>query len=205
MPSNIKAVIWDMGGVLLRTDDKQSRAQIGRKYGMSADEVADLVFNQEASFKASLGLASEDEIWEHVALKLNLDEKELPEFKEAFWAGDQFDTDLINFIRSLRPTYKTALLSNAWAGAWRALTEKYNCIDVFDVAVISAEVGMMKPDPGIYGLVLAKLGVLPNQAIFIDDMQANVDAANQVGIHGIRFVSTSQVLTDIKSLLNSHL
>ena len=204
MSSIIKAVIWDMGGVILRTDDQSSREQLGRKYGLTTNELIDLVFFQEASIKASLGLGTEEMIWSNVAETLNLDKMQLSEFKEAFWRGDQLDTKLIDFIKELRPKYKTALLSNAWAGARKVLTEAYKCINIFDVAVISAEVGIMKPDPEIYRLVLEKLEVLPEQSIFIDDTLINVAAANQIGINGIQFLSTPQVLRDIRSLLDSH-
>lgn len=202
MPSQIKAVIWDMGGVILRTDEKKYRAQLGRKYGLSTDEVDELVFNQKASMQASLGLDSEEKIWENVAKTLNLNKKDLSKFRENFWRGDRVDVGLVNFIDNLRPKYKTALLSNAWVGARKTLTEKYDCIHIFDVTVISAEVGVMKPDPKIYYLVLEKLKVLPEQSIFVDDSSINVEAANQIGIHGIRFLSTPQVLGEIQSLLN---
>lgn len=204
MGLTIKAIIWDMGGVLLRTDDKTSRTELGKKYSLTAEQVADLVFNQEVSLKASLGKANEDNIWQNVAEKLHLDPHQLEEFRTAFWAGDHLDTRLTAFITSLRPAYKTALLSNAWAGARRTLTETYHCIDIFDEVVISAEVGVMKPDPAIYHLVIRKLGIEPTEAVFIDDVQVNIDAANQVGIHGIRFISTDQVIRDVTEKLDSH-
>lgn len=193
-----------MGGVLLRTDDKTSRTELGKKYSLTAEQVADLVFNQEVSVLASIGKANEENIWQHVAEVLHLDPTQLEGFRTAFWAGDHLDTKLTSFIASLRPAYKIALLSNAWAGARRTLTETYHCIDLFDVAVISAEVGFMKPDPRIYHLVIEKIGITPKEAIFIDDVQVNIDAANKVGIHGIRFISTDQVIRAIAGRLDSH-
>lgn len=192
-----------MGGVILRTIDKEYRAQLGLTYGLTFEQVDDLVFNQKASKQASLGLGSEEQIWQNVATTLDLDEEQLNDFRTAFWRGDRLDTDLVDFIDGLRPKYKTALLSNAWAGARKMLTERYNCIHIFDVAVISAEVGVMKPSPEIYRLVLEKLSVLPGQSIFIDDSLINVEAANQIGIHGIQFLTTHQVLDEIHSLINS--
>jgi len=177
MPSNIRAIIWDMGGVLLRTDDSSSRTQLARKYNLTLEELNKLVFAQEVSYLASLGKATEDDIWNEVAKKLSLDKKDLGEFLKMFWAGDNLDRGLIDFIRSLRPEFRTGLLSNAWLGTRRTLTETYKCIDAFDSVVISAEIGIMKPDPRIFDLILRQMKVKANQAIFVDDTLENVTAA----------------------------
>jgi HAD superfamily hydrolase (TIGR01509 family) len=108
----------------------------------------------------------------------------------------------VNFLRSLKPQVKTGLLSNAWPGARKALTELYPCIDAFDVAVISAEVGLMKPFEEIYRLILHKLEITPQEAVFVDDMPVNVEAANTIGIHGIQFTNSQDTIDAVKKVLD---
>jgi len=111
------------------------------------------------------------------------------------------DTELVSYIRRMRGRYKTALLSNASAEFAEILHTKFGLGDCFDVTIVSGQVGMMKPDPAIYGLALERLGVAPHQAVFVDDMPENVEGAKTVGMHAIRFTTRDGVLTDLDALL----
>lgn len=75
----------------------------------------------------------------------------------------------------------TALLSNSWGNDY----PRDGWDDMFDVVVISGEVGMRKPEPRIYQYTLAQLGVAAHEAVFVDDIKVNVDAAVAVGMVGI--------------------
>jgi putative hydrolase of the HAD superfamily len=81
------------------------------------------------------------------------------------------------------------------------LTKKYACIDAFDVSMFSYEVGMAKPDPSIYYLILNRLHVAPSEAIFVDDFSANIQAASEVGIHAVHFLNREQAIAEIRGLL----
>ncbi len=200
--NNIKAVIFDMGGVLLRTEDPSFREQAGKPYHMDALQLANFVFGSEAGLQATMGLLDDAALYQEIGKQLNLSGDGLQDFITLFWKGDKLDDDLVNFLRSLRPQFKTGLLSNAWPGARKALTELYPCIDAFDVAVISAEVGLMKPFEEIYRLILQKMDIKPQEAIFVDDMPVNVEAANKIGIHGIQFTDPQATIDTVTKLLN---
>jgi putative hydrolase of the HAD superfamily len=73
--------------------------------------------------------------------------------------------------------------------------------DAFDTLVISAEVGVMKPELKIYRIALEQLKVKSNEAVFVDDMPANVEAARTLGMQGILFESPEQTLAKLKELL----
>jgi putative hydrolase of the HAD superfamily len=79
----------------------------------------------------------------------------------------------------------------------------YRFLDIFDVAVFSAEVKLAKPDPKIYELALAKLAVNAEEAVFVDDVSDNIEAARAVGMHGIQFKTVNQVLSELNALLNT--
>ena len=188
----IRAVIWDMGGVLVRTEDMTPRDHLAQCYGMALKELYTLVFDSEAAVKATRGELPESAVWEYVAKRLNLGPNELAAFMKEFWAGDNIDAELYQFVKGLRTKFKTGLLSNAWSEAHAVLDSRFHMLDVFDVLIFSAEVHLAKPDPRIYQLILRKLGVQPEEAIFVDDFQANIDAAIALGIHGVHFENSLQ-------------
>jgi len=203
MTNTIKAVIWDMGGVLLREEDPIPREKLAAEYGISVNRLYELVFQSESSKLAGLGEISEEEHWNRVAQTIGIPPDRLGDFQTRFWAGDRVDPQLSDFISGLKGEYRTALLSNAWSGTRKALDEYYGCLDLFHHIIISAEVKLAKPDPAIYCETLQLVEVKPGEAIFVDDLQENVDAANELGIHGIRFHKADQAIADVRKLLNS--
>jgi len=201
MEKDIKAIIFDMGGVILRTEDKSSRTALAQRFGLTRGEIEDLVFNSPSAIAATVGQIGEREHWQIVWDSLKVAEEERPACEAAFWDGDVLDGDLLDFLRSQQGKRTTALLSNAWPGARDALTYHYPCIDAFDVSVFSYEVKLAKPDPAIYRLILDRVGVQPQQAIFLDDNIDNIASAGKMGIHAIRFLNTTQALSEIRSLI----
>jgi epoxide hydrolase-like predicted phosphatase len=197
---HIKAVIFDMGGVLLRTEDQTNRVQLAERLGVPVRHVYDTVFNSETALQATVGTLKEDEHWTSVAEVFGLDDDELADFRKAFWSGDQLDETLVNFIRSLRPHYKTALLSNAWSGT-RENVAVHEFLDAFDITIFSAEIGMAKPNADIYEYMLEKLGVEANEAVFVDDVEKNIDGARATGMYAIQFMNTRQTIQDLIELL----
>ncbi len=199
--SNIKAIIFDMGGVILRTYDYSSREATAKKLGLSEEAYEALVFSSPSGMDATLGRIDEREHWRIVWQTLNVSPALQPEYETAFWAGDQLDDHLIDYLRSQKGEFTTALLSNAWSNARQMLTDKYQCMDAFDISVFSCEVGLAKPDPAIYTLILDRVGVAPEQAIFVDDNKDNIESAAAMGIHVIRYVNTDQTIREINELL----
>lgn len=194
----IKAVIFDMGGVILRTMDRSTRTTLAAHFGLSCDDLEIFVFGNDTAAKATLGAIPEEAHWQAVGAHFGLDDKQMIDFQMKFWDGDAIDQELRRFIDSLRPKHHTALLSNAFGNARTMLNTSFpGTLEVFDTIIFSAEVGLAKPDPRIYHLVLDKVQVEPSEAIFVDDVRANIDAANSVGIHGIRFQNAQQAMKDV--------
>jgi epoxide hydrolase-like predicted phosphatase len=198
----IRAIIWDMGGVLVRTEDKTPRERLAQRYGMTLKEIYALVFDSEIAIQATVGELPESAVWEYVAKSLNLDPAGLAGFMREFWSGDNLDAELYQFVKKMRTSYKIGLLSNAWSGARTVLDNRYHMLDVFDGSIFSAEVGLAKPAPQIYRLILEKLGVRAQEAIFVDDFQANVDAANALGIHAVHFENSLQARQAVLQILD---
>jgi epoxide hydrolase-like predicted phosphatase len=198
----IRAVVFDVGGVLLRTEDPAPRRALEQRLGLPAGALADLVFNNPVSLAASVGKATPREIWEYVGRKLGLGPESLEEVQREFWAGDRWDQALIGFIKGLRPQKRTAVLSNAWSDAREAFGPLV-ASGAFEAIFISAEEGLMKPDPKFFGLALDRLDVRPEEAVLVDDTPANLQSASVLGIRTVPFTNTEEVLAELSRMLES--
>ncbi len=181
-----EAVVFDVGGVIVRTQDLEPRSKWEKRLGLGPWGLAKAVFESDTSYRASIGKAAVSEIWRDVGARFGLGDSDVAALQRDFWAGDRVDQELVAFIRSLRPQYKTALLTNAWPDARQVLTNRYH-LDVVDTIVISAEEGVLKPDPRIYQIALARLGVQADRAVFVDDVMQNVEGARAIGMRAMRF------------------
>jgi len=193
---SIKALIFDFGGVLVRTDDWSARYAWEDRLGLSRGELNNIVFNSQPARNATIGIGSETDVWNHVQKVLGLNTAELVELQKDFWSKDSLDERLVNFILESRPLFKTAILSNAWSNA-RTLFLEFGLDKIFDEIFISAEVGIKKPDQAIFDLVVRQLAVKPAEVIFVDDFSENIEAAKTVGMQAILFQSTGQVVSEI--------
>ena len=200
----IKAIIFDLGGVLLRTADYAPREKLATRLGMNRYELEEFIFGGESGDRAQRGEISVQEHWKNLRHQINYSPVEFKALLDEFFAEDVLDNPLIDYVRKLHQTYKTALLSNAWDDLRHVISEKWHFEDAFDTIIISAEVCITKPDTRIFQLALTQLGVEANQAIFVDDMKRNVEGAMDVGIKAIQFQTSRQIRLDIERLLNSH-
>jgi epoxide hydrolase-like predicted phosphatase len=183
----VQAVIFDYGGVLMRTADPAPRQELEQRFGLPPGGASRLVFGSPRWDEAQLGRIDSVEFWADVGQRLDLDAGRLEEFRRAFWAGDRLDGDMVALIRHLREAgYRTALLSNNPADL-RQRVQELGIADAFDVVVISGDEGLMKPDPAIFERTLVRVGVRAERAVFVDDSQVHVAAARQVGLQATRF------------------
>ncbi len=198
---SIRAVYFDLGGVLVRTEDRTPRTQLAQSVGLGYRGLEAVVFGSETASQASVGAISEEAHWQSVLQSLHLPESEKERVYETFFGGDVIDRPLLDFVNALRPRLKTGLISNAWDGlrAW-ACSEGID--NAFDSLTISAEVGFAKPDPQIYEYALQALGVRPEETIFFDDMPANIQGANALGMHGFVFHGSEEAIAEIHNWID---
>ncbi len=198
---SIKALIFDFGGVLSRTENHNPRIELAKRFGLEEHDLEKLVFASPSSKRASIGELSVDDHWREVALALKVNPDEVNQIRDQFFAGDQLDQELVIYLRQMGKTYKIGLLSNAWGDLRSSLNHSLHILNIFDDVVISSEIGIMKPDQRIFLLAAEKLQVANNQVIFVDDTPENVDAARSLGMFGIQFQTTKQTLADISKII----
>ena len=196
---SIRAVIFDIGGVLVQQVDQSRTRYWEIRLNLAEGLLSRSIWNMPISLQVEIGLASEDDVWAAVADRFELDPIDLAALRGDFFGGSEWNDPLIEYARSLRARYKTGIISNAWPAALAGVKPWVNG-DAFDDLIFSAEVGLAKPDRRIYDLALDRLLVQPAEAIFIDDVQGNVEAAQAIGMQGIRFVNTEQTIADIERI-----
>ncbi|HKJ27111.1 MAG TPA: HAD family phosphatase [Anaerolineales bacterium] len=198
----IKAIIWDVGGVLERTLDFGPRAALAARFGWDMNDLMDLFFGKRDDYRIQLGKVSRKAHLENIAQALGVPDTEIPKIWGGFFAGDKLDYALVDEIRTLKAHYTTAILSNYGKILRKQVEQEWQIGDAFDHLIISAEVGVMKPDPAIFQIALEKIGCQPQEAVFLDDVLENIKAAQAVGLHAIWFKSPEQALAELHNLLN---
>ncbi|MER6993973.1 HAD family phosphatase [Saccharopolyspora hirsuta] len=105
---------------------------------------------------------------------------------------------MLDLVRALRAGgVRTALLSNSWGNDY-----PWDLLDgLFDVAVISADVRLRKPDPRIYRLVLDRLDLPAEQAVLVDDGAPNVEAAERLGMRAVLHTGAAETRARLAQLV----
>jgi putative hydrolase of the HAD superfamily len=198
----IQAVFFDLGGVILRTEYQAPRQQLAERLGLEYDDLDRIVFNSESGMQAATGAITSQQHWEAVMKRLKRPLEELELIRDEFFAGDIIDRDIVNFLRSLHGTHKTGLISNNWSDL-RDYLVREKIIDAFDHIIISAEVGVAKPEPEIFRIALDQAGVKPEEAVFVDDFYVNIEGCEKVGMKGVLFKDAQIAMQQLKDLLST--
>lgn len=196
----ISAVIFDVGGVLLRTEDGAPRRALENRLGLAHGQAEQLVFNSDKGRAAQLGQISAAELWAWVGDYFGLDEAGLVRFQQEFFGGDRLNRPLLELVHALHGRYQTAIISNFMDNLTEVITDRFPIAPAFDLIVGSAYEGVMKPDAEIFNRTLARLGVPPAQAVFVDDFLHNIAGARAAGLQTIHYTPTTNVAAKLAKL-----
>ena len=196
-----KVVIFDWGGVLMRTETYAPRHAWDARLGLAQGSVERVVHGLPSWRGAQLGTTSLDHYWRDVAQELGLDDKTLGELQRDFYSSDMLDESLIALIRNLR-TERTSvgLLSNNIL-TLRDEMATLGVDELFEPIVISAEIGVMKPDAGAYEAILEAMNIQAAKALFVDDFSHNVEGARAIGMAAVHFRLTMDLEAHIREWL----
>ncbi len=197
----LKAVIFDVGGVLIRTQSRAGREKWATRFDMDSWDFENFVFRSESGVQSELGQKSVKAHWQWLGEYFELSEADLIAMRQDFFAGDIMNKPLVAQAQRLGEAgYTMGLLSNFGDNARQTWTDIYPFIENFSGIIISAEVGVVKPDPKIYQLAVESVGVQPEEAVFIDDFIQNIEGAKQAGLQTIHFTDpqlVQQTLTEM--------
>jgi len=196
----IRAVFFDFGGVIMRTEFQSPRQKLAERFNMDYDEIDRAVFGSDSARRASVGEITEEAHWAAILKRFKQPASEMQVFRSQFFGGDVIDRKLVEYIRSLHGEFHTGLISNAWSGLREFITRE-KLVDLFDTVIISAEIGVVKPSAKIYEVALEQAKVSAGEAVFVDDVQVNIEACEKVGMKGILFNDFEKFLSRLNHLL----
>lgn len=183
----IKNVIFDMGNVLMDFSpsvqlDASCRSEEAKEY------VGRELFGGEEWVQRDLGKISVEQLYEGVAKRVP--EEYHADLKRCIDIWQNFMTPLDgakDFLQRVKEKgYKIFILSNASEDFYNYFPKYYD-LELFDGVVVSADIHVIKPDKEIYLYLLRKYGLKPEECLFTDDREDNVQGAESVGIKGFLF------------------
>jgi putative hydrolase of the HAD superfamily len=198
-PGAYAAVFFDFGGVLT-TPVWDSFASFCRSEGLHPDSIKNLFRNDPEALKElrqlETGEISEDEFEQRFGRRLGLKDPE--HLIDSMFEGMEPDPAMVSAVKELRAGgMLTGLISNSWS------TSHYDrklLAELFDTAVISAEVHLHKPQPEIYLLAANRLGVRPAECIFVDDLRENCEGAEAVGMTAVLHRDAAETIPKLGAL-----
>lgn len=195
----IKSVVFDWGGVLIKNPCDTMFQYCADVLQVPIHEFQQICEGFVSDFQK--GLISEEQLWEAVCSELGCKKSALSSLWEAaFTASYVENTEMFLLASHLKKDgYRIGLLSNMEVPAMRFFhTQHYT---IFDITVFSCLEGTWKPEERIYRILLQRLGVQPEEVVFIDDKQEYITAAQKVGLNAILFKKYSQVHETLSLLL----
>jgi len=186
-PSELRAVVFDFGGVLwdMRWDVAR---ELDRVHALPRSSVFDTLYRCDAwrDVERGKGDAAAWRAAAHRELESRAG-RPLPPLHDEWRQAQVAIGPNLGLVRALRRVFKLSILSNADRSLRHRLEHELAIHDLFDDIVCSAEVGLAKPDPAVFRLACERLGLAPAECVFVDDYEVNVDAAREVGMRALLF------------------
>lgn len=186
----IKLIIFDFSKVCFNDEEAPYVTEFAKKNNLPLEEFEKYYYS--LAEKSEGGEILGVDVWKLIAKKYNLDIspkeiiKEMSGKKEAYW-------DVIKFASELRKNYKVSYYTNYPKDYWAEVALRFDLKPYFDYGIVSYEVKARKPQTSGFKLLLKHYDITPEEAIFIDDKEANVKAAESIGIKGLHLTDRSKL------------
>jgi putative hydrolase of the HAD superfamily len=201
----IRDIVFDLGNVLLRVNRPETYLRL-TPY-LPGDRARLLRENPKAFERLFHGPIGELETgritfdrFQHQVeeiLGMHMDPKE---FRFAYCDAFTLDVEMVRLGKALSARYRTWLASNTSEADYRYILDRFPDVTFYRSAALSYELGVMKPAKAYFEKAMEQFGIEPKAAIFIDDREENVQAAIQVGLHGIVFRGYPGLLAKLEKL-----
>jgi putative hydrolase of the HAD superfamily len=200
--SPIRAVILDFGEVLCLRPDPEIMARMARILGIEPESFLERYVESRGPYDQ--GLLTPEEYWNRfaegagISADAGLIEK-LRAMDLAMWS--RMNAEMIDWLKTLHEAgLTTALLSNMQHDMAAHARKNFAWLQNFDHQLLSCELRLIKPDVEIFERTIERIGARPEQALFVDDRKANVEAAKATGLRAIQFVSVGELRSDLREI-----
>ncbi|MCD6577462.1 MAG: HAD family phosphatase [Anaerolineaceae bacterium] len=196
----IKAVIWDLSGVVLHTVKGTFYSLMAERLGAPLKDVERLMSSTENKLW-DLGEMTDDTFYTFILKGLNMPMEKKSILRKFVLDDFYIDQEILAYIKKIHKSFTTVLLTNFPKHVHDFMKTDWIVDGAFDHIIASCDVKLIKPDPAIYKLTLARIGCQAEESVFIDDWEKNVKAAEKLGIIGIIYQSQSQIINDLDAIL----
>ena len=200
---DIRAIFFDVGGVILKTFDGVDHPGIEQRFGLEPKSLRLMVYRDSRYADFQVGKCSYDE-WVasiRAAMDAQIPDKAADVLRAFFESDHLLNPDMVALVRSLHGKYTLGIISNTVPGMEDRMQERIpDLIGLFEVRVGSGDVGLAKPDPAIFHHAMDAAGVAPAQSVFTDDYNKHADAARALGMHAFHFTGYDQFVQDLRSI-----
>lgn len=194
----VKAIIFDLGGVLFTNGTAGFVKKITMRCGRDESMVRDVLDGALGSLYREAKI-SREEFWRRAIEALGLREK--MELLESEWiASYELIEGTKKIVETLARTYKVYFLSDNVRERVEQLEQKHHFLSLFSGGIFSHEVGIRKPDPRLYRMILDLAHTDPTEAIYIDDKPHLLSPAQALGMKTLVFTTPEQLREDLKTL-----
>lgn len=200
--STVRNVVMDLGGVMLEWNPDQLLMPFEPHPALRARLRASIFGPDWHLFDR--GRLTEIELIERLELRTGQTRERLFAIVAGVRESLCEKSETVELVRALRLRgFDIYCLSNMPGPIYQHLLRRHTFWDVFRGVVVSGEIQLMKPEPEIYRHLLDRFGLQPAESVFIDDLQANVDAAKSAGLHALRFQNARQCQLEFDELLSA--
>jgi epoxide hydrolase-like predicted phosphatase len=190
--------VFDLGGVLFSDGTKEFVADLHRRLGVDTAR-ADQLLNGDLGSRYRQGELTREEFWGTFRQTLGLQAR-ADELETSWIDGYRLDEGTRDLIEELSRSYDVFYLSDNVAERVEAVERRYRFLHLFKGGVFSHEVGVRKPDPRIYELLLQRAQVEAGQVVFVDDKDWALVPAARLGMRTVLFRDSEQVRRDLQRL-----
>ncbi|MGC8572016.1 MAG: HAD family hydrolase [Candidatus Micrarchaeia archaeon] len=196
-----KAIIFDVGGVIINFSEEMYIKWLSKKENLDQKELTDFLGNYIT--KMELGSILLKEVEKAFEEKFHRPKSNF-RWLEGFRENAKINKEIVNLMKLLSSEYDIGIITNASYSRYtefrRILFDKLVKEMKIKAIVASCYVKTVKPDKKIYEIALKRMGVLPDEAVFIDNLKENVEGAARLGIHAIQYRDYEQLLKDLVEL-----
>ena len=196
----IKTIIFDLGKVILNFDHMLICEGIARYSKYSSNDVCQLGFNSEIFELYDKGKVKSEDLFQWVLRRFDIDIS-YDTFKSVWSDIFSLNYPLEILLSSLKKNgYKLVLISNTNELHFDFIRENFKVIELFDDLVLSYRIGYSKPHKEIFREALKRVGLSPEECVYIDDIEEFCKAAEDMGINSIVYRSTEQLIKGLEEL-----
>ncbi|PLX28831.1 hypothetical protein C0581_00895 [Candidatus Parcubacteria bacterium] len=197
----IKLIMCDFTGVVVTGGHKKLAREISEKYGLDYDLVFDTIYRKYFD-EFAINNISEQEAFEGPIKELGMEET-WQELVEMYLRTHVLNNPMVDYIRELRKNYTVVLLTKNIKHYLDWERKEFGLDEMFDDIVNTSEINLPKASVETLEYMLKKFNVKPEEVLYIDDQEVNLEDAKEMGVHTVLYKDFDQVKNEFKTILNN--